>query len=392
MLSLLLCAAAGALAASSARAGTSILVGVDDDQIKWAGKPQTILSPVRALGIDAMRVTLRWQPGRRNLTGRDHNELRRAVAAARYGVRVVLGVYGRSFDAPDDAAEREDYCRFVRNALLRYTEIRDVVVWNEANSAAFWDPGDDAPAAYAALLARCWDVLHAAVPDVTVLTTTAAGQDPVGFVQAVAAAYRASGRTRPLFDAVGHNPYPRSPDEPPTATHEVYVGQGDYERFVTAVDEAFAGTAQPPPPLWYLEDGFQTAIGRRRSAFYQGRESITRPLTPAEQASQLAAALRLASCQPRVTAFFNFLLFDERLLAGWQSGLLWADRSRKPAFDAYRSAIDEVRSGNVDCEAALGAMPPGGREPPQTSTPAPPAFPGLVRLRPVLDPFSPAAG
>jgi hypothetical protein len=67
------------------------------------------------------------------------------------------------------------------------------------------------------------------------------------------------------------------------------------------------------------------------------------------QAEQLGAALRLAYCQPRVTAFFNFLLVDEPSLSRWQSGLLWADWKRKPAFAAYRTAIADVRAGTVDC-------------------------------------------
>jgi hypothetical protein len=54
--------------------------------------------------------------------------------------------------------------------------------------------------------------------------------------------------------------------------------------------------------------------------------------------------VRLAACQPRVAAFFNFLLVDEDRLGGWQSGLLWADWKRKPAF-AYRTAIEQPRGG-----------------------------------------------
>ena len=54
-----------------------------------------------------------------------------------------------------------------------------------------------------------------------------------------------------------------------------------------------------------------------------------------------------------MAAYFNFLLVDESLLGGWQSGLLWADWQRKPAFAAYRAAIAEVRRGAVDCAAVL---------------------------------------
>jgi len=112
---------ASSLAADAAHAGPGLLVGIDDDQIKWTHRPGPILGAVRALGVDAMRVTLEWRPGRRNLTGRDHTELRRAIGSYRYGVRVVLGVYGRPGDAPRSPAAREDYCRFCpeRPASLR---------------------------------------------------------------------------------------------------------------------------------------------------------------------------------------------------------------------------------------------------------------------------------
>ena len=344
---------AALVAVEPARAGPGLLVGIADDGIKWAPRPDSILAEVTDLRLDAMRVTLDWRPGRRNLSAQDHTALRRTVAADPHGVRVVLAVYGRAADAPRGPRAREDYCRFVRNALLRYEEISDVVVWNEANSDTFWRPQADAPAAYAALLARCWDLLHAAVPEVNVVTTTAGSHDPAAFIRGLGAAYRASGRTRPLFDTAGHNPYPRHPDEPTTARHAVYVGQGDYERIVGVLDAAFSGTAQPAAPIWYLENGFQTAVGRTRRLLYAGRESVVRTVSPEGQAAQLAAALRLASCQPRVAAFFNFLLVDEQRLGGWQSGLLWADWQRKPAFAAYRTAIEEVRRGSVDCVAAL---------------------------------------
>jgi len=280
-------------AAGCARAEPGLLVGVDDDQIKWKEQPKAILTSVRSLGLDAMRVTLVWRPGRRNLTVRVHHELRRAIVAHGHGVRIVLGVYGRADDAPRTRRAREDYCRFVRNLVLRYSEIRDVVIWNEANSDAFWRPGEGAPGAYAALLARCWDLLHGSVPDVNVVTTTAASHDPIGFVTAVAAAYRASGRPRPLFDTVGHNPYPLYPDESPGAVHDVYVGEGDHARFVSALDAAYADTAQLPTPIWYLEDGFQTTVVASRRALYAGQESVLGAVSGKGQAAQLAAAARL---------------------------------------------------------------------------------------------------
>src|SRR4029079_7788984 len=152
-----------------ARAGSDLVIGVHDDRIKWTEQPAPILRAMQALGLGGMRVTLEWRPGKRYLTMPDHNALRRAVAAHADGVRVVLGVYGRATDAPHGASAREDYCRFVRNVVIRYGEVRDVVIWNEANSDTFWQPRESAAEDYAALLARCWDVLHGYIPGVNTL-------------------------------------------------------------------------------------------------------------------------------------------------------------------------------------------------------------------------------
>ena len=134
------------------------------------------------------------------------------------------------------------------------------------------------------------------------ITTTAASHDPVAFLGAVADAYRASGRPRPLFDTVGHNPYPLFPDEVPDAIHHVYVGQGDHARLLSMLDESFAGTAQPSTSIWYLENGFQTSVAAWRRSLYAGHESVEGAVSGTRQAEQLGAALRLAYCQPRVTA------------------------------------------------------------------------------------------
>ncbi len=79
-----------------------------------------------------------------------------------------------------------------------------------------------------------------------------------------------------------------------------------------------------------------------------------------DQASQLRDALLLAHCQPEVGAFFNFELIDEDRLAGWQSGVMWRDGTRKPSYEAFRKAVAHVQSGEIDCSKVPGA---GGRIP-----------------------------
>ena len=60
-------------------------------------------------------------------------------------------------------------------------------------------------------------------------------------------------------------------------------------------------------------------------------------------------------CQPHIAAVFNFLIRDEANLEGWQSGVLWADGSRKDSYDAFRSIVREVNERRVDCDALKAA-------------------------------------
>src|SRR5205085_6677753 len=112
---------------------------------------------------------------------------------------------------------------------------------------------------------------------------------------------------------------------------------------------------------WYLEDGFQTAVPRALTPLYHGLENDSTALAaagPKSQSSQLVAAISLAYCQPAVSAFFNFMLVDERRLVGWQSGLLYANGVRKPSFDAYKQIAAAVAARSIDCTQVTGAPQP----------------------------------
>jgi hypothetical protein len=377
----------------TAQAGSGLLVGVADDTLKWSDKPtaQRALTYTRDLGLRAIRVTVPWTPGQTRLSVLDRRPIDRMILATwGGGLRVVLAVYGSADAAPQTDAQRDTYCQFVASLLHRYPGVRDIVIWNEPNSSRFWRPQfapggrSAAPAAYDALLARCWDVLHAARPGVNVITASAArGNDnpgassdvshsPVLFYRKLGQAYRASGRRLPIFDTVGHNPYPVTNAERPWTRHpgSTRISEGDYAKLIGVLQEAFGGTAQPLPgqrgvSIWYMEQGFQTTVDPRKGAFYRGRETDRQLLPPffalaanaaaggfaPDQATQLTDALQLAYCQPAVGAFFNFELADETNLAGWQSGLLWSDLTPKPSYVAFRSAVRRVASGRVDCAA-----------------------------------------
>jgi hypothetical protein len=138
---------------------------------------------------------------------------------------------------------------------------------------------------------------------------------------------------------------------------------------MNVLQTSFEGTMQPVPGtrgvgIWYMEDGFQTVAPPEKRRYYRGRENDFHAV-PAlaadgrtgvvDQATQLRDAILLAYCQPAVTGFFNFGLLDEDRLGGWQSGLLWRDGSRKPSYDAFKSAIAAIRKRDTDCGEVRGA-------------------------------------
>ncbi len=378
---LLLGAVALAIAGAQARPAESthlkMIVGLTDDTAKWMQRQNGVVGVHRDLRLMAVRVTIPWRPGQKRPTRLQQVYLHRISRMIQLNDRIVLSVHSFARRAPTTPETRAAYCGFLRHVVRRIPQLHDIQIWNEANSPTYW-PESAGPGAYEALLAQCWDVLHALPTLVNLISSTAPRHDAAGFIRGVGAAYRASGRTRPLVDTFGHNPYPRDSSEPPSAAHPGtdFIGEGDYTTLVTALRTAFDNTGQPTPGvrgvgIWYLETGFQTVPPADKRRFYRGRENDPRPIPalipkPAEgqpvvdQSTQIRDAMLLAYCQPAVTGFFNFELLDEDKLGGWQSGLLWRDGTRKPSYDVFKDALDQVRRKDVDCSKVPGAPAPLG--------------------------------
>jgi hypothetical protein len=355
-------------------------LGFDDDTLKWMVRPNGVVGVHRDLGVHTTRITIPWRRGERRPNRVSQTYLSRAAKAIALGQDIVIAVYGRPSDAPIDPVARRQYCGYVRHVLAVIPQITGVVIWNEANSPSYWPSQAGAPA-YEKLLARCWDALHGLRHPVNVIDSTASHYDAAGFIRALGEAYRTSGRTRPLVDTFGHNPYPETAAEPPSAMHPSTgtIGEGDYATLMAALSDAFESTAQQVPDaqhpiLWYLEDGFQTAVPASLRWMYKGREndpSVLAPLGtgPPNQAEQLRAAIFLAYCQPAVGAFFNFELIDEHRLAGWQSGMLYTNGMRKPSFLPFRDTVSLVDRRKVECAAVRGAKRAGWLTAPAAPSP-----------------------
>ena len=356
-----------------------LLLGVVDDRIQ--GAPGATADVIRDLGLGAVRVHLIWQPGQGTLSPAQIVRLGGVVNAAP-DLRVVVTTRSHeSSDAPTSRAARDTYCSFVGDLATRFPEIRDFGIWLEPNKQKFWAPQYDssgasvAPAAYSELLARCWDVLHRIRADANVIgpSTASKGNDrpgarsnvshsPGAFIRAMGASYRASGRTAPILDTVGHHPYGEHSAEPPGLTHarSNTLGLGDWAGLLQAVYDGFAGTGQPTPgpggpQIWYTESGFQTTPSAAKAGLYSGAETDPHVLSDKvsggepDQATQLRDAIELAYCQPYVTGLFDFLLYDEADLGRWQSGLFWADETPKASAASYAAAVSSANERRIDC-------------------------------------------
>src|SRR5205823_3431021 len=81
-----------------------------------------------------------------------------------------------------------------------------------------------------------------------------------------------------------------------------------------------------PKHLWITEYGYQTNPPDKQFG-----------VSWAKQASYLTQAFAIARANPRIDMMLWFMLQDEPVLSGWQSGLMTTDHTHKPAFGAFES-------------------------------------------------------
>jgi hypothetical protein len=352
-----------------------LLVGTADDAFKQADPKAAaaLVNVSKAAGFDAVLVSSMWKPGATAISGTDRMTLANAVASAdAAGMRVFVFVWhGLSGATPRTARSRKQFAAYAASIVRRFPQVHDVVVGNEPNLNTFWMPqfgrgGSDAAAkGYLALLSQAYDALKAADRHVNVIGGALAprGSDrpglkrdthsPTQFILDLAAAYKASRRTKPIMDGFAIHPYMRTSRFPPTDTHEASktITIGDYPKLAYLLKKAFAGSAQRGAglPVYYTEFGVQTTVPRAHRRSYVDLNSPARldAVNAATQARYYRQALELAACQPTVKGLFIFHTFDEPDLAGWQSGLYYADYKPKASLGAFRTAAADARAARL---------------------------------------------
>ncbi|MDQ3778490.1 MAG: hypothetical protein M3310_06465, partial [Actinomycetota bacterium] len=334
----------------------------DADQARARAKA----AEARAAGFDTMLTTAIWKPGQRRPPPLELLELRHAAEATRAaGIRPMLIVtnFG-SRTTPRTPAYRRQFAAFAVSLLREIPAYRDIVVGNEPNLNRFWLPqfgpnGENVAARdYLALLAETYDAVKRVSEEIRVIGGALAprgGDDPgsprqthspTQFIRDLGRLYRASGRERPVMDAYAHHPYLESSRVPPDLEHprSTTISLADYGKLVRELGHAFGGTAQRGAklPILYTEFGVQTRIPPGKRSLYTNHDApaAADAVSEATQARYYRRAYTIACRQPTVEGLFIFHVWDELDLAGWQSGLYYADRSPKSS----RRALRELRS------------------------------------------------
>ena len=209
---------------------------------------------------------------------------------------------------------------------------------------------------------------------------TLAWHPPAAWFAKLAAAYRASRRTKPIFDTLGYIPHPASSAERPWTKHPgaSAISLGDYATLMQTLTTAFRGTAQPVPGQGIDEDLVPRAglpdrarpgphraspaprptrprcrRGRRRRRPTAARA----PASTSRCSSRTRSASRTASRPSARTSTSTST--TSATSPGWQSGVFWPDGQPKAAYQALqqRRRRASTRARSTARRSSVGRRP-----------------------------------
>jgi hypothetical protein len=192
---------------------------------------------------------------------------------------------------------------------------------------------------------------------------------PVRWIKALGDAYRASGRTEPLFDAWSWHCYPNvNTDEVETGYAWPNTGCVNFARVKLALWDAFHGTGQPQPEAYPVDTTGTTLFGRVAKTFidetgwqvdtasepvYANTENVP-VISEAKQAEDYDKLVHLANCEPTLSDFHIFHAIDEADRTGFQSGVLRADFSARDTALAMPFSVNHaITADNGACAGGV---------------------------------------
>jgi hypothetical protein len=348
------------LALGVAPQANALELGIQDDRL-FVGPPMTAdaappgLSPAqglaraRELRVSTLRLNVRWAAVAAAPERYDLSPVEQAVDGARAsGLRVQLALTGPApawATADGRVGNRSpDPAAFGRFAAAVATQLRGRVaryaVWNEPNWHGLLTPRRRAPAIYRALYRAAWPALRTADPGARVLFGELApmgspedATSPLAFLRAATCTNRRWHTIRRCArlraDGFALHPYTLRwrPDFPGPTADDVTtgsLGRIEHALHVLSARRVLATGRGRPLPLYLTEWGWHA-----RSY------SIPEPL----RSSYMLAGLDLIAADPHVrqVIWYQLVGAPDRPRPVWDTGLLNADGSPRPAFRVLRS-------------------------------------------------------
>jgi hypothetical protein len=369
-------AALVAVPAFTAGAATGMQIGVYDEGETFFGDAKTVFSTYQSLHVNVLRVNLYWG-GKlgvakyRPFAAADPRDAgydwslydHVATYAGAYHIKLLFSIVGTPRWANGGQSSNrpplnyQDLRDFAYAAAARYSgnyigpdgrtlpAVRLWAAWNEPNNPAFLRPQwvkrggkwvVQSAISYAKICNAVYNGIHATRfkgEQVACGVTGPRGNNspesvrpavsPIAFL---VAAKKAGMRT---FDAYAHNPYYGVPTETPT-TRPPGTKSGQAPTAITLANLnlliAEVTRLYGNRPIWITEYGYQTKPP-------DSQFGVSWPL----QAKYLTQAFGIARRNPRIALMLWFLVRDEPVVSGWQSGLMTTKGTRKPSWNAFRN-------------------------------------------------------
>ena len=371
--------------------------GVADDYPVFHSCGDVWWQSAKDIGYHDLRMTVKWDGS--NTIPNQANIKAAVDCALLNNVRPILAIYPLQPNAigSNDAAQQA-FAGFVALVGQAFPQVQNFIVGNEPNVNRFWQPqytgGQDAAGKdYEHTLAYSYDRLKVARPDAIVWgpaissrgndnpnASSNASHSPVWFIKDMADAYKASGRTKPIFDEFDMHPYPPTQDTDPFSKPFQWPqgGAANLDRIKQALWDGFNGTSQPIPaeqaggrvaqsaatsrfgnaglPIDLDEVGEQTIVlgTPHQGAYTDPPENVT-PIDEPTQAAHYTELAEMAACDPDVKALLYFPLIDNTdVNQGFQSGQLYADLTQKQSYGAMKQ---KIASAQGQCQGGVSGVP-----------------------------------
>ena len=415
-------AVSGAILIGAASASATLVVGVNDDTPKIPAFAPWFFATMATEGLKVDTLSLRWDDTAPT-TIPDLPYVTQAIAAAAtQGISVELDLYplhSQAFTSGTPCTPSSDpqscgntfliqqFGAWAANVARTFPTVRQYVVMNECNQPLFLNPQWDSSGQNQSAeicgraLAAAYDALKSVNKSIFVwgVGLSPRGNDdanavsnsstsPVKFLGALGSWFASfaqkTGRKAPLMDGLDFHPYP-VPQTLPFATGYADTNDASVSnlpRIYQAFYTAFTGTPQKTIgqqpggglPVSLNETGIQTDSSAHAAAYTGFEVSATAAggvigsfATESYQANWYLQMLNLAACDPNVQLVNIFHLIDETSLAGWQSGLYFADQTTKQSASSVQSWLAQTQGSCVGTPTPW--TPPGVSAAPAAPTP-----------------------